>query len=359
MLETIREFALERLEESGEEARVRRRHAKHCLEVAERAEPELRSAAQGAWLNRLEAEHGNMRAALRFLAEEGEVELSLRLGGALSHFWNVSGYHAEGRARLTEVLRPAGARAHPASRAKVLCELGFLTIDQGDDATARVLIEESLSILRARGDRHGVARGLVGLAWIANDEGDFAMGRALHEESLSIMRELGDGRGIALALNGLGNFASVHSDHAAARACHEESLAIMRALGDRYGVSRALVGLAWVGIDQQDHAGARGVLAESLAIAHGLGYPRVVIDGLETFAYLAVAVDRMDRAARLQGAAEALRETIGVPLTTMERAQYDPAAVRASLELAAAWEEGRAMSVEQAVAYALDEQPSA
>jgi tetratricopeptide (TPR) repeat protein len=360
MLETIREYALERLEESGEGVRVRRRHARYFLVVAERAGPELRGAEQGVWLNRLEAEHDNLRAALQFSIEQDEAEVGLRLGEAMSHFWEVRGHRTEGRARLAEVLRLPGTRAHPSSRANVLDELGYFALDQGDQAAARACHEESLAIMRALGDKRGIARSLDGLAWIANDVGDFSTGRALHEESLAIMREVGDRRGIALALSGLGYIASVQRDHAAARVLTEESLAIMRELGDRREVARTLAHLGSVAIDQRDHDRARGLLAESLAMARELGDPRVVIDGLETCAYLAVAVGRSDRAARLQGAAEALRETIGVPLSASERALYEVTtltAVRASQGehgIAAALAAGRAMSQEQAAAYALE-----
>ena len=364
MLETIREYALERLEGSGDEAHVRRRHARHYLGMAERAAPELRGAEQGAWLDRLEAEHDNLRMALRFSVEEDEAEIGLRLGGALAHFWEVRGHRTEGRARLADVLHLSGTRSHPWLRAKALCEIAFLTSDRGDRAAARVLSEESLAIMRELGDRRGVATSLDGLAWIANDLGDFSTGRALHEESLAIMREVGDRRGIALALSGLGYIASVQRDHVAARVLTEESLAIMRDFGDRREVARTLAHLGAVAIDQRDHDRARGLLVESLAIARELADPRAVIDGLEASAYLAVAVGRADHAARLQGAAEALRETIGVPLSPSERALYEMTtltpvrAAQGEHGIASAWAEGRAMTLEQAVAYALDEQPS-
>jgi hypothetical protein len=172
------------------------------------------------------------------------------------------------------------------------------------------------------------------------------------------MRALGHGRGIALALTGLGYIASVQGDPAASRACHEESLAIMQLFGDRRNAAMTLAHLGWVAIDQGEYDRARRLLAESLTTAHELGDARVVIDGLENFAYLAIVVGRADRAARLRGAAEALRERIGIPVTPGQRSIYDgdALAVRAGLgdaTFAATWSEGKAMSVEQAVAYAL------
>jgi predicted ATPase len=359
MLETIREYALERLDESDDGAHVRRRHAQFFLAVAERAEPELRRAAQGVWLNRLEADHDNFRLVLRWVVERNEAELALRLGGALSHFWEMRGHQTEGRARLAEVLLLVGTRKYPRLRAKMLCELGFLTDDQGDYGEARALQAESLAIRRELGDQRGVARCLIGLGWIASNEGDYATGRALHEECLAIMREVGDRRGIAQALGGLGHVAYVQGDHTEARAYHEESLSIAREVGDQRSVARSLTNLGWLAIERRDHTGAREWLAEGLAISYELGDARQLIDGLETFVCLALALSDMEQAARLQGAAEAIRDTIGAPLSPSERTFYDVevAAVRAALgevTFAAAWGAGRAMTLEQAVAYALD-----
>jgi tetratricopeptide (TPR) repeat protein len=285
--------------------------------------------------------------------------MGLRLGGALSHFWEVRGNHTEGRARLADVLQLAGTRVDPKLRAKVLCELGFLAADQGDYAGARTLQRESLAMMNELGDRRGIARCLTGLAWIAIDEGDFATARDLHAESLAIGRDLGDRRGIALGLAGLGRIAAVQGDWATARTSHEESLAIVRELGDMRNIARLLMHLGWVAVEQQDPAGAQERLAESLAIADELGDSLSLIDGLELSASLALALGRMDRAAQLRGAAEAYREVIGVPPRPTERASddVDIAAIRAALGepgFAAVWAEGRAMTLEQAVTYALE-----
>jgi hypothetical protein len=354
MLGTIREYALEQLDASGEAASVRRRHAEYVVSVAERAEPLLRSAGLGTLLPGLEAEHDNFRAALRWCIEQGEAILGLRLGGALSHFWDVRGSHTEARMHLANVLRLPGAHADPALRATVLCDLGFLAIDQGDYPGARALHEESGAIMRTLGDRRGVARSLLGLAWTASDEGDHATGRALHEESLAIMRELGDGRGIALALAGLGFVSTVTGDHVTARACHEESLALVRELGDGRNTARSLIHLGWSCIYQREYARAGQFLAESLTIVQGLGDARVMVDGLEIAAAFALAHDNTVCATQLMAVGEALRERIGAPLSPTERAGYDAdlAAVRAALGAPAfeeAWAEGRAMSAEDAV----------
>jgi predicted ATPase/DNA-binding XRE family transcriptional regulator len=358
MLETIREFALEELEASGEAARVRRCHAEHVVTVAERAAPMLRSAGLGTWLHRLEAEHDNFRAALRWIVEQDEAVLGLRLGGALSHFWDVRGYHTEARDHLTSVLRLPGAQAEPALRATVLCDLGFLALDQGDYTGARALYEESRSVMQTLGDRRGVARALLGLAWTASDEGDHATGRALHEEGLAIMRALDDRRGTALALTGLGHVATVAGDHATARACHEESLALVQELGDRRNTARSLIHLGWSCIYRRDYAGAGQFLSQSLAILRELGDARATVDGLELAVSLVLAAGEMADAARFMAAGEALRETLGAPLSPTERDGYaaDLAAVKAGLgqsAFEAAWAEGCALSSEESISAAL------
>jgi tetratricopeptide (TPR) repeat protein len=241
----------------------------------------------------------------------------------------------------------------------VLCELGFLAAEQGDYAEARALQEASLATMRDLRDQHGVARSLTGLGWIALDEGDYAAARALHAESLATGREIGDRRCIALGLVGLGRIAAVQGDRAAARNYLEESLAIVCKLGDVRNIARSRIHLGWLAVDQQDHGGAGERLAEGLAFADELGDSRSVIDGIELSAHLALALGRMGRAARLRGAAEARREASGTPLSPTERAEddIDIAAIRAALgnqAFAAAWTEGRAMSQEQAVAYALE-----
>jgi tetratricopeptide (TPR) repeat protein len=284
MLETIREYGLEQLEACGEAAEIRRRHAAHYLALAEAAEPELTGPRQAAWLDRLEAEHDNLRAALRWAVEQGEAELGLRLGGALWRFWYVRGYLTEGRERLAELLAAAGAPGQTAAR----------------------------------------ARALRGLGIVAEAQGDYAVARRHYEEALALMRELGDRRGIALSLNNLGDVARDRGDYAAARALHEESLAIGRELGDR--------AIAWI---------------------------------LESFAMLALREGATrNRAARLLGAAEALREAIGAPLSPGERPDHDRAvaAVRGELgeeAFAAARAEGRAMTLEQAITCALGAPDSA
>ncbi|OGG56550.1 MAG: hypothetical protein A3F84_22560, partial [Candidatus Handelsmanbacteria bacterium RIFCSPLOWO2_12_FULL_64_10] len=271
MLETIQEYALERLTESGEAEAMRRQHAEYFLALAEGAETELRGPQQALWLNRLEEEHDNLRAALRWSIERGEAEQGLRLGGALWRFWEVHGYLTEGRERLAGLLTLTGTSGRTAARAKALNGAGVLASRQGDYAAARALHEESLAIRRTLDDKQGIAWSLNNLGLVAADQGDYAAARALHEESLAIRRTLDDRQGIAASLNNLGLVVANQGDHARARALYEESLGILGALGNRQGIANLLNNLGNVAYGQGDCAAARALYEESLAIRRALG----------------------------------------------------------------------------------------
>ena len=203
MLETIHEYARERLDVSGEGAALRRQHLAYFLALAEQAEPELRGAAQVAWLHRLETEHENLRAALQWALGTGEAELAVRLASALAWFWEQRSYLSEGRQWLATALALPHAVA-PAVRAKALVGAGLLAFRQGDYAHATSLSEASLARYRELGDQQGMAGALANLGTVATEHRDYARARALLEESLELSRTLEDDEGIARALNHLG-----------------------------------------------------------------------------------------------------------------------------------------------------------
>jgi predicted ATPase len=274
MLGTIREYAQEKLDASGEADTLRQRHTDYYLALAEAAKPHLRGPQQARWLERLELEHDNLRAALRWCVEQGEVERGLRLGGALSRFWEVRGHLSEGRARLTDVLglgAGMGPGPRTAARATALNGAGSLAWRQGDYGAARSQLEESLMIRRKLGDRQGIASTLNNLGNVATHQGDYAVARSQHEESVAISREVGDRRGIASSLINLGRVAHHQGDYTAARSLQEESLAIFREVGDRRGIAMSLINLGEVADDQGDQTPARSMLDESLAIFRELG----------------------------------------------------------------------------------------
>ncbi|HEY3111456.1 MAG TPA: tetratricopeptide repeat protein [Chloroflexota bacterium] len=345
MLATIREHALERLAASGEEETTRRRHAEQCLRLAETAEAELTGPCQRHWLDRLEREHDNLRAALAWSLEQGEVETGLRLAGAVWPLWYRHGHLSEG-SRWLEMVLTASLAAPAELRAKALAGAGLLAADLGGHGRARSLLEESLDLSRSLGDSSGVGHSLSRLGLAALLRGEHAAARALLDESLALFRALGDRRGSAYALNQLGLLAIHRGAYAQARVPLEESLELFRELDDPRGVGFALNNLGLVAIGLGDPARATALLEESLAVYQELGDRRNAAECLEGLARAAAAADRPEGAARLFGAAEALRETIGAPLLPLDRGPYERAVarVRAALgdgPLAEAWAAGR------------------
>lgn len=399
MLETIREYALERLEASGEEKATRRAHAAYCLVLAEEGNAD---AERTEWLDRFEMEHDNFRAALEWLVESGNAEWGLRLGSALFRFWETREYLSEGRERLTRLLKLPAAAARTQERSKALFAAGVLAGEQGDYAATRALIEESLAIARELQDRWGVAVALNALAVFARDRGDVPASRSLFEESLVIWRALGDASAVARALSNLANAVKTQGDHAlaaslygqalsifrelgdrdgvgwtinyqgdvareqgewhVARTLYEQSLLSFRELGDRWGVASSLADLGNLARDQCDHASCHALYADSLRIFRELGQKRGIARLLDCFACLAAAQSKPERALRLAGAAAALRQTLGAPLSPAEQDKLEKNIQPARQALthgtgATAWMEGWAMSAEKAIDYALAEGP--
>jgi predicted ATPase/class 3 adenylate cyclase/Tfp pilus assembly protein PilF len=400
MLETVRQYSRDRLLEAEEAEAVGHRHQGWYLELAERAEPELSGPQQAVWNHRLAAERDNLRTALRWLEERGQVEAGLRLGAALCLFWARGGYHSEGRNRLAALLALPGASEHTGARAKALYVGGALAFYQGDYTVARTLLEESVSICREVGDRRlladavsnlghasnaqsdyaaartyyeqslalrqefgtdrDIALSYRSLADVAANQGDCETARSLYEESLSICRRLEDAHSIAWVAGCLGDLARRQSDYRAARSLHEESLKIFRGLNDMQCLPRALCGLAKLACCQGDYGAACSLYEESLAIRRELGAKRGVAECLEGLAEAAGSREEWDRAARLLAAAAALREAVGSSLPPPDRAEYERnvAAARTALSektFAAACAEGRAMTLGEAINYALGE----
>jgi len=263
MLETIREFGAECLRAEGDWERARRAHAMYFLALAEQAEAELTGPQQNQWLDRLDVEHDNLRAALAWAEEQGEIETGLRLGGALWRFWIMRTHMREGQERLRRLLALPGART--SARARALHGLGTITNEISEFSQARCFLEESLSIWRELGDRKGTATALNGLAWVTSQLGDFGMAGSLSEEALLLNRELGEKRGVAVALFNLGSFALDRSEYRAARSFLEQSLVLRREIGDRRGCAYVQVSLAWVEQEQGNHDRAGAILGDALS----------------------------------------------------------------------------------------------
>jgi predicted ATPase/class 3 adenylate cyclase len=363
LLETVRQYARDCLAKSGESLLVRARHTDYFLTLAEEAAPKLKGSEQAQWIGVLEEEHDNLRQALAFYIidveeTEGGVK-GLRLGAALQQFWATRGHLSEGRERLRTLLAHPGGQEPTKARADALRCAGILAYFQGGYAQAHALHEESLAIRRELGDKAGIAYSLTSLGLVAQEQSDYASARSLHEESLAIKRELGDKSGIANSLRSLGIAAYEQGDYASARVLFEESLAIEQELGDKSGIANSLINLGNLTYYLGDYTQARSLHEESLAITQELGDRRQIAYNLEAFAFHAVKEAQEERSVRLWGAAATLRETIGSPLSPFdgEKQEREMAAVRKTLgedAFAVAWAQGRTMTTEQAIEYALN-----
>ena len=357
MLETVREYALESLRESGEIDQLRRRHAEYYLALAEEAERELEWPRQVEWLDRLEEEHDNLRAALRWSLGRGEGDTGLRLAGALLWLWFIRGHLTEGSRWLEEALR-IGDGAPAAFRAKALLGAGFLLRGRGEPETARTFLDESLSLYRSLGDKTGAMRVLLDLGISVHKVGDHEQGRAYLKESLELARELGDRRQEGAVLNIFGELARLDGDYRRAAALYEEFLLLAREAGDDASASLAKGNLALIEIHEGEYGRATALLGEALELVRAIRDPVLVGFYISSLAGVAAALGHLTRAATLHGAAEALLESTGATVQPGDRAEYE-AHLLSAREAAgpAAWEEarvrGRAMGLEEAVEYAL------
>lgn len=361
MLQTIGEFATDRLAQSGESAAIGERHAEHFCRLAEEAEPWLRSAEQAPWLDRLESEHENLRAALSWCSAEDHSEMGVRLACALWRFWYVRGHFAEGRRWLDLLLGRDHSSAN-ATRANALRGTAVMARVQGDYADARRWNEAALAMFREIGDRTGTAMTLNSLGTLACAIGDLAAAEALiGGECLDLYRKLKDDRGIATCTNNLALVARARGDHAEVEKLCAVSLGMYRRVGFQEGVAASLLNLGFATIQLERYEEARRYAIESLTIFRDLGYREGVAEAMEALAYLAVAQNRDQRAARLFGASAGLRELIAAPIPfPHERREYEAAVALSCNRMSepafrSEWSLGRAMSMEDGLAYSMDD----
>ncbi|HSK82880.1 MAG TPA: BTAD domain-containing putative transcriptional regulator [Rubrobacter sp.] len=400
MLEPIRQYARAKLEEGGDAEEIRRRHASFYLALTEYAEPRLHGPEDVMWLERFKTEHGNMRAVLSWALERGEVELGLRLAGASWHFWEAHGHYSEGK-RWLEAFLGQQMRASAAARAKALEGLAWFTDRRGDTYRAKSiaeeglrlsheakltgawtanflrllgwmaerlgdheraneLLEESLKLSQDADDKVGIARSLLELGGTSYTLGDRRRAMELYEEGIVVSRELGYTLGLVDILLSMGSLLLLEGDYERGATLNEEAAALLRERGYITGLEHVLDNAGWAALLQDDHERARTSFAESLMQCRELGDKLVAADSLEGLACSAGVHGKVERAAILFGAAEVLREAGGIQHTTEEDELRKPylAASRARLDEGswrAAWAQGRAMSMERAIEYALSE----
>jgi predicted ATPase/class 3 adenylate cyclase/DNA-binding CsgD family transcriptional regulator len=438
MLETIREFGLEVLSKRGELEAVRHAHAEYYLQFAEVADPALRGPQQEVWFHRLERELDNLRAALSWLLERGEagesIEMALRLGAALSEFWQVRSHTHEGWTFLERALERSEGVA-VAVRAKALNAAGDLAMELGNHDRGEELCQQSLALLRESGDLAGVGEALHYLgnaSWLKGDlatarfhfaeslkittetgnkkfmassliilslvdmeQGDYPQGYSHAEEGLRLFRERGNKQGIAIALQHIAYGHLCEGDAVKAHPLYEESYPLFKEIGakayerlailglgrvaflqgnlslarslleeasttfqgeedpyDQYNQARALSHLARVVACEGDHVKARTLYEQCLAIVKQVGFKIDTPFHLEGLAAVVVEQGELPWAARLWGTAEALRDGMGAPIHPIYRADYERSVAAARSQLgeqtfAAAWAEGRSMTLDQ------------
>ena len=311
-LETVQQYARDRLRDDGEESRWRTRHLAHFMAFAEEAGPQLRGKDQHTWLDRVEAEHDNLRAGLTFAASPGADSVSgLRLAAGISLFWSVRGYFTEGRSWLSAMVDAVPDGVADEIRATALNEAGYIAWQQSDYAASRGLLERSLAIRRSLGDRNGVANSLIVLGLIAKDQNQYEHARSLQEESLSILRELGDRRGAAVALANLATISGELGHFSTARAQFAESSEIFRVLGDEQNIAMSLHGIGYFAYQEGDYATAQAHQEQSLALWRELGDRRGVALALGNLGLTVAAKGDHARARLLQEESLEIRKELG------------------------------------------------
>jgi predicted ATPase/DNA-binding winged helix-turn-helix (wHTH) protein len=401
MLETIREYSLERLIESGEQSAVRRAHAAYCLVLAEEGNPQLNAQDRSRWLALCDAEVDNFRFALDWLFQTRDLDWGMRLCVALFRFWDMREHLAEGRARLEAILRIAGSE-RTNERARISVFLGALTTAQTDYDAAERFLQQSLSLYEELGDQTGIASSLNALAVLSRDRGQYSLAHSYFERSLAcwrllpdrlaiarclhnlanlvkvlgdyprarwalneateIFEELGDRAGAAWSINQLGDIARAQGDVTDARKLYQRALAIFREAEDPWGSARCLTDLGHIDCDEGNHSAAHSAYREALKIIGRLGHRRGIARVMEGYACLALARGQADRALKLAAAAASLRQQI--PLHQEEQSKLDQMLRTAWNSLSEAegkraWEAGAAMSMEEAVQYSLEQPDSA
>ena len=395
MLETVREYALERLAESGEAGAVRDRHAAAFLALAEAAEPALRGPDQTAWLARLDAERDNLRAALTRCVESGDADTGLRIAAALWRFLQLRGHSAEGRERIARLLAlPTTAQL----RAQGLACSGRLAWFQGDLAAARTEFEESLALNRELGDEYGIAFCLHNLGMVALSRGEYGAARALCGEALTRFQRAGEHSASSMSLHFLAEIDRLEGDRRSARERGEAALRLARSAGDRRAIAYSLMRLGAVAVDNRDHEEALERLHESLQAARALRdmwtlptiltllgvvagrsgeretAHRLLVEGLllrrdggdrpgiaeslERLAELAAAGGDAARAVTLLGVADAIRDEAGAPVLGTDRAALEERLSRLQAVLGerfrAAWDARRSGEIAGVLAYACE-----
>ncbi|MDQ3706233.1 MAG: adenylate/guanylate cyclase domain-containing protein [Chloroflexota bacterium] len=408
MMATIREYAMELLQDTdAAEEELRQWHVQYFLSLAEHGRTGIEGQQQELWLDRLDLEHDNIQAAVKRSIEDNDAEVALRFCGALWIFWQMRGYYNEGHKWTVTALDLPEAGVRNQARARALIggaalsrfqqdwnaalaysdesvaifrelapqeqrELGLASVVYGatrafvgEREAARKAVEEGVSLLRQAGYKWGLSHALLIRGIVANAAGDRTAAQAAFEENVVLAKAVGNKWGLSQVFNSLGDIARIEGDYARAKELYTESLRLYRRLRIRSDIPASLHNLGHVSLAQGDTGGARGLFIEALQLQITQRNKVGIAECLAGLAGLAGAEGRPERAARLFGAAEILREALNAHVWPAERVDYERnlAGARAQMEpepakVAAwekAWQEGRAMNMEEALRYALEE----
>lgn len=358
MLEVVREFALEQLNESGEAEESKEKHAGFYAFLSETAEPEFMGAKAAEWFEAIEQEHGNIRSALEWSLKQ-KPETALRIAASNFLFWDRRGYLAEGSSWIKQALDRAGEKAHPKLQARACYGAGNLSWLQGDLESANFFSEKCLRFSKEIGDKELICRALACLAAIKNFQSDFQSARDITEESLAIAREMNDKNLISIMLSTLGEIARDEGNLEAARKCYEESFTIAKQESYDFYIPVRAYNLAAIACLQDDYKSARSYAAEGLQVSKKLRDKSNTAGMLDIFAAIAVKKNEPEKAARLQGAAQAIYNEIGYNLDPVDQKfndRYESEARTAIGDQAfeTAFEEGESMSLKKAIKLACE-----
>jgi len=404
LLETVKQYAHYRLAESEQVDSTRARHRDYFQALAIEIRPKTMEADQAYWFSVLDTEHDNLRQAISFSIEQSDGVSGLKFIHALIRYWLTRNHYSEGRETFDIVNALPSSQVRTKDRTMALNAIGLLAWQQSDYQAAQAIYAESISIARELGEELDIARALNNLALITRDQGDYDSAQTMHEESIAIFKKHGEmliaaiclanlgvvhqekgnfdaarialEEGLAVQRNAgersststtlfsLGMVALDQNDHEFARQCHEEGLQIARELEDRYGIASHLYGLGCAAIQRGVLDEAGGYLKEGLPLMAGLGERTFVTDYLAAFAKLARKEGDKLRAVGLMGARSALRDAIGSPLPNYVRASVEQELSRLKKSVGNAsfdmmWDAGQKKSMEDAIAYALQETPNA
>ena len=357
MLQTIRDFAMERLEESGEAHAIRGRHLAAFVALAQQAQPHLFGPRRKEWLDRLEEDHDNFRAALDWAVASKDARSAMELSAGMWRFWQMRGHLHEGRRRMDDVLAIPDSGDFPKERLAALEAAGGLAYWQADMAVAQRFYDECLALTRTLGDDRALANALYNAAF-PRVVGRTAIAEAMpmFAEALPLFRKIGDQTGVARVLWGTGNALFFAKEYADAVPVLEEAVALNRKLDDRFGLGWSIHTLGLVSLNLGDVERARACWNEAIALFLAAGDVPGMVLQLDNLSVLARTDGDFQRAGRLWAAASAHQVSSGTGLGRLLR-EEEGRTGREGLnddEAAQVWAEGHAMSLEQAVAYAME-----